>query len=350
MTATPSAMEARPTWKLDTALFKTPPHQELRRAAAEHGIESESLRLERTVEEARVGDTVSALVTLIEPRETRQWLVELALAEIVRDRSAEARAPLVLHSMTGREIVFDTGEARVATRTLGPLSMAAAQETFGSSVRIEGGTAVVNHEFLALGFDGACRAMSKLKRARLEGRLGEEEKFAFGVRPFGDDARAVGRAIAERAGLTAEDERAFAATFPALTTYVDLVSRTKGLSDILQVVVERPSWWAIVRRFGRMEWSVRFESGSVEVLEPVRVGLPPGISAHQLPFTLLVNERPVLECMLLVVPAHPPLLTSAGIVGLVARRPGNDERRLVVRVLSARRGDAAPAVVDTTGG
>jgi hypothetical protein len=343
-------MEARPTWKLDTALFKTPPHQELRRAAAEHGIETESLRLERTFEEARIGDTVSALVTLIEPRETRQWLVELALAEFVRDGSANARVPLVLHSMTGREMTFDAGEARVRTRTLGPLAMAAAQETIGSPVRIEGATAVVNHEFLALGFDGACRAMSKLKRARLEGTLGEDEKFAFGVRPFGEDERAAGRAIAERAGLTAEDERAFAATFPALTTYVDLVSRTKGLSDILEVVVERPSWWSIVRRFGRMEWSVRFESGSVEVLEPVRLGLPSGISAHQLPFTLLVNERPVLECMLLVVPAHPPLLTSAGIVGLVARRPGDDERRLVVRVLSARRGDEATVAVGAAEG
>ncbi|MGH8019873.1 MAG: hypothetical protein ACREIA_16660 [Opitutaceae bacterium] len=323
--------------RLDTALFKTPPHSLLAAAASDLGIETSSFELVRTPDEPRIGDSVTGLVTLIEPRQTRQWMVELKIGALDVEENKPPE-PLTLYSSSGNEFSFESANAAVDVRTLGPLAVSGKRND-GALDKVTEARAVVNREFLALGFDRACRTVIRLKEARQAGRIEANERFGFAVEPYEPEEIAVGKDIVERAGLTSEDERAFAATFPALMTYVQLVRQTKGLSGILEAVVERPSIWSIILRFGRITWNLRFESAWVEPVDPVILGLPRGTPTHQLPFTLLLNDQPALDCMLVVLPPNPPMLTSAGIVGLMARRPESDERLLVIRVLAARRGE-----------
>ncbi len=330
--------EPQPPRRLDTALFKTPPHSILAAAAQTAGIEMSRFDFERSSEAPRIGDSVTGLVTLIEPRGTRQWVVGLRI-DALEVEEKEPPKPLTLYSSSGEEFSFESANAAVDVRTLGPLVVSGRREVDPLD-KVTEARAVVNREFLALGFDRACRTVVQLKQAREEGRIGKDERFGFAVEPYEPEEIAIGRDIVERAGLTHEDERAFAATFPALMTYVQLVTQTRGLSGILEAVVEKPSIWSIIRRFGRITWSLRFESAWVETVDPVVLGLPGGTPTHQLPFTLMLNEQPALDCILVVLPPNPPMLTSAGIAGLMARRPGSDERQLVIRVLATRRGKA----------
>ena len=323
-------------WRLDTAVFATAPEVTLAKVANAAGVETSRFDLPGEGGAPRVGDSVAGLVTLIEPEQTRQWIVGLKIGEV--DVVEETLPPsLTLFSSSGAEMRFESAHAAVDVRTLGPVDLSAPPGG-DESVRITDARAVVNREFLALGFDRASQTIIRLKKARDDGRIRKDERISFSERPFKPGEIARGRDIIARAGLSVEDERAFAATFPALMTYVRLVTQTQGLSQILEAVVRKPSLWSVIWRFGRVTWNLRFESASVMALDPLEVGLPEATPVFQLPFTLMLNDQPALECTLIVAPPHPPLLTSAGIVGLAGRRPGSDERRLIIRLFSARRG------------
>lgn len=330
----PAAAAPAP-WQLDADLLLTPAIPTIAGAARSRGIPTQGIEAGVASAEPQEGDAVSALVTLVESAKRRQWIVYLRLGDVSPEDGSTAPEN-VLYTSSGRTFRFGTHLVPVEVETLGPVRSEDTTQDVGG-VRGSSARAIVNAEFLGLGFDRACVAVGKLKSARDAGRVSQEEHFSCSAEPYDAESIRAGADVVRRAGLTAEDERAFAATVPALMAYVDLVNRTRGLREILFAIAERPSIWSIVRRFG-IEWSLSFKSSGVAEVDPVSVGLPEGLRTHQLPFVLLLNEHPALECVLLVVHPRPPLLTSAGIVGLTARRPGDDTRRLVIRLLAARRG------------
>lgn len=317
------------------SLFHTPSHPALLEAARRAGFPTEGIPVAEESGPPRPGDAVIALVTLTVPNQMRQWLVivEMSDPELARDPPP----PLTLYSSSGNNFQFESALAEVVVHTFGPLSLGQGSVPPGVDQAVKA-RAVVNREFLALGFDRACDTMFRLKAARRSGRVGKDELFGFSGERYDRAAVAEGRDIAARAGLSYEDERAFAATGPALTTYVQLVAQTEGLNRILQAVVERPSVWSVIRRFGRVNWNIRYFSEGVEPLPGEWMGLPADVRLRQLPFVLFLNAQPAMECLLVIAAPDPPLLSCAGIVGLLARRPGSEERLLAIRLLAARRG------------
>jgi hypothetical protein len=57
---------------------------------------------------------------------------------------------------------------------------------------------------------------------------------------------------------------------------------------------------------------------------------------YAFPFALQLSKKPALVCQLAVVAPAPPLLTSAGIVGLAAQRPDGKGPHLMIQLLAAR--------------
>ena len=62
---------------------------------------------------------------------------------------------------------------------------------------------------------------------------------------------------------------------------------------------------------------------------------------YAFPFVLQLSKKPALVCQLAVVAPAPPLLTSAGIVGLAAQRPDGKGPHLMICLLAAHVGPAS---------
>ncbi len=319
---------------LDRERFTTPPDARIVAEAHARGIRLDELVHPADRDHPEPGDAIAGLVSFFEDGRRRQWLVTMRFAAT---NPAEAAPPLTLHTSAGRAYTFRGAMATLGIATIGPVVVDPWPNRTGPAVREA--TAAINGEFLALGLADACRTVAKLRAARESGAIREDERFAFAFEPFPATAVEAGRSVAERAGLDEADERAFAAVSPALLAFSDLVARTPGLREVLMEVIRRPSLWSLLVRAGRVETGMHFHAKSVEVIDPLPLGLPGWMEAHQLAFTLFVNGQPALECALLVTAPRPPYLTSAGIVGLTARRPGDDSRRLVIRVVGATIGE-----------
>lgn len=65
----------------------------------------------------------------------------------------------------------------------------------------------------------------------------------------------------------------------------------------------------------------------------------PGV---RFPATLSANGEPALEMELFAVPAARPFHLAAGLVGLRAWAPGDDDNSVELRIVGARRPSAAP--------
>ena len=178
----------------------------------------------------------------------------------------------------------------------------------------------------------------RLRESKTKGGL------AYGPRPFGEKAMARGRELTNIIHLTVEEERALGGAGPALESYFTIVQQTEGLSDILFKLVDLPSMWSIARNKGV---DVNFHFGNKEIRErKVAAGNP---VAYEIPLALKLNGQAALQITIVATRPQPPLLTCAGITGLVATRPGAKDTWLAVQLLSAKRGPTATnAVVSTS--
>ena len=175
----------------------------------------------------------------------------------------------------------------------------------------------------------------RLRESKTRGGL------AYGPRPFGEKALARGRELTNIIHLTVEEERALGGAGPALESYFTIVQQTEGLSDILFKLVDLPSMWSIARNKGV---NANFQFGSKEIRKRHVAEADP--ATYEIPLALELNGQPALQITLVATRPHPPLLACAGIVGLVAARPGANDTYLVVQLLSAKR---APIATTNTG-
>ena len=290
--------------------------------------------------QARAGDTLTVLITLEEPGRTRQWLASLCVAELTEEeRARPAPAPLVMHSSTGAMHLFRGAPVALELVTHGPFE----QRTDGRN-RAPGAArrarTLVNAEHLALGLDRPCRAALRLAEVNRGRPESERGGIGLSTQPFPAEQVAAARATAEAAGVTVDDERAFAGLMPALAGFFSVAESTPGLREIMFEIVEKPSAWSLLKRGGRVEpfFSLNLEHVTVP---PPRAD---GREVYQLPVGLALNDRPALACTFEVTAPLPPLLTSAGIVTLTATPPVAEgetpPKRLVVQVAAARRAPA----------
>jgi hypothetical protein len=312
----------------------TEPCAALAGVARSHGIPLEGVVdqfSEGTV--VNPGDSVTALVTLVEKSRRTEWLLYLTANQ--QAPSTNKPSKMVMHSTTGRKFEFASTRVPVSVRTLGPYDASNPKRKLKSADK----TARVSLQqgYLALGLDNAAKAAMRLRESKTKGGL------AYGPRPFSEKEIARGRELTNIVHLTIEEERALGGAGPALESYFTIVQQTEGLSDILFKLVDLPSMWSIARNKGV---TANFQFGNKKIRErKVALGNP---AAYEIPLALELNGQAALHITIVATRPQPPLLACAGIMGLVATRPGAKDTWLAVQLLSAKRAPTATNTVVST--
>jgi hypothetical protein len=277
----------------------------------------------------RPGDTATALITMDEQGELTQWLLAFTVEDLT-DRERQT-APRVIHLYTSTGHEIDVGGHRVAlaVRIFGP-SRETDEPARSDWVRENRARLIVNADLLAVGLDHAMEVDQTLAAAiRANQRI-----VAFGDQPFPPDQVAVARRRAAEFGITERDERALVGLMPAQRSFLRIIVHTPGLAEVLLKVLD-VSWWSIVRHGGKVDISIT--SGGTDVrelaLSPWNIDRPGAARAE--PFFVVLDGRPALTYRLAAVPPRPPLVTTAGVIGIAAQRPDGTGPELMIQLLSA---------------
>ena len=311
----------------------TEPCAALAGVARSHGIPLEGVDQFSEGVVVNPGDSVTALITLVEKSRRTEWL--LYLNANLQAPSTNKPSKMVIHSTTGRKFEFESTRVPVLVRTLGPYDASNQKRKLKAADK----TARVSLQqgYLALGLDNAAKAAMRLRESKTRGGL------AYGPRPFGEKALARGRELTNIIHLTVEEERALGGAGPALESYFTIVQQTEGLSDILFKLIDLPSMWSIARNKGV---TANFQFGHKKIRErQVEAGGP---AVYEIPLALELNGQDALHITLVATRPQPPLLACAGIMGLVATRPGAKDTWLAVQLLSAKRSPVATNTVANT--
>jgi hypothetical protein len=127
--------------------------------------------------------------------------------------------------------------------------------------------------------------------------------------------------------------------------FLDIVRNTPGLQDILYQVMDKPSLIDVFRSGASSSIDFNFLGGGA-LADGQDIFWPD--TQHEdfsgMWFELVVFKKPVLILALNMVTPRPPLLATAGIVGIVACKPHPDQsdKFVVVRVLSSATVGAEP--------
>jgi hypothetical protein len=289
----------------------------------------------------RKGDSVTALVSHVDGGKTRQWVVFLKANPPEGADATKVPADLMMYSTSGRELRIPGQAGAVAIRVLGPFSEG---ENGAKKAKDRWSGTSVNQAYLALGLDRACEMVIRLQHLDIArpGDVPQGFGVGFGTQPFPSEKWEATRSVLDRMGGTEAEESALMGSFPALSTFLQIVSQTQGLDEVLRSVVEI-SWLSLLKNGGMVP--------AFQYLNPITAlpadawGLAPGEKCYAFKFQLNLNGKPALNCQMAVTAPRPPLLTSAGIVALAAQRPDGKGPLLLMQVIDARCG-AEPDVVN----
>lgn len=290
------------------------------------------------------GDKVVALVDHIDGKKHKQWLVLLA----ARDLTAEEKAlpPLQgvrLYTSTGHTYEYSGRLAAIATHCLGPYSIDGPSANIGQKAKDQRSGALVNNDYLGLGFDRSCRM--NLRLGEVAQSIAVREKRAVtmsinlssGPEPF-PPVGPIRNQDTDIFTPTESEERASAGVSLALMEFFNVAQRTPGLDAVLASVVDIP-WFSILSHGGRMP------EIKIEDLNPIRsLKSEEWSPLYAYPFLLHLNGKPALLCQLAVMAPKPPFLASAGIVGIAAQRPDGKGPQLSIRLIAARLAPEAAVV------
>lgn len=293
----------------------SPLRPEVAAYAAAQGIRTDGISAPAESATGAVGDAITAVITYFEGRQSRQWLTTFEIAASTDEERQRKYSSSSTFTVNGHVYTYSTTAGfPLAIRTAGPFlpgKRAPEGEEYARTV--------IGPEMLGLGLDRGVRALLPVMQTVAVNKRGGQ---------------------AELPVMTAEDERAFGGLFVALTFFFNSVQATPGLRDILWDVVDKPSLWSIAKNLG-IHAGLTFgdDLGPAETTGWARVEH----ALYRLPFMLNLNGTPALDCTLFVTTPKPPLLTSAGIVGMLAHTPGKPDRKLEIRVIAAYRASGAPA-------
>lgn len=292
--------------------------------------------LEMPVDRAGVlpGDSVTVLVSHTEGAKLSQWLIELVCVELnEKEKARPAVKPLVFFANTGTKIDLGGSRAAMAVRVIGPYKAGVPAKDAGREAKDLTQRVTVNADFLGLGFDRACESVLAVNNIRKANP--DLPRFQWKVRqiPFPPEETDANRELADRLGLTPERERGASGAVPALYEFFHIMSRTKGLEDVVKSVMDVP-WWALIKSGGKVKiqlWPQLNKAAELEDKEMAPRGQP-----YSLPFLLQINGKFALSGNLAVTRPRPPLLTCAGIYGVAAQSPDGKGPHLMMQLLSAR--------------
>ncbi|MFT3870284.1 MAG: hypothetical protein QM715_17690 [Nibricoccus sp.] len=314
------------------------PFSATRLAAERAGLALDGFAAPDKRSELIAGDTITAIVTLTESNSATQWIVQLKAVDLTaKEKQAPALSQWRLYTTTGREFDFAGKLAALEIRMIGPAKSnaptdeKAAQGAKDRKVRIQ-----VNSEYLRLGFDRACKAWLRVQQLKAHDALflKENHGWACNSRKFTAEELVKGKRDGELMGLTETEERAMAGTLPALVAFFGIALQTSELRDVLREVAEIP-WWQLVKHGGEpqinMMFLPQFGQGWPQVWR-----LPAGEGAWYFPVIFNLFDKPAVACRLAVTEPKPPLLTSAGIIGVAAQRPDGKGPHLMIQVIATR--------------
>lgn len=285
------------------------------------------------------GDGVTALVTLTDDDEFKQWLVRFEVAELTeKEMGMPPYKPVKLYATTGNVFEFTGTRAALSVAVLGPFDRAdERRERSPVGVTEKHARILIDSEFLALGFHRMAAAQLRLRKNL------SAAHFGFNYQPYTPEQIAEGKKDIDPEKFSLEDQRAFAASLPALMEFFRTVIHTPGLDDIAKRVIDIP-WWSVIRHGGK-NWDLNFDYKLASQLDSVLWGFPATTEAYSFPFVVYLFGKPAVACRLAVFEPRPPLCTTAGIVGLAAQKPDGHGAQLMIRLLASRSTSAVEAPV-----
>jgi hypothetical protein len=326
------------------------PSPSIRSAAEASKIILEGIEppLERTT--LSIGDQVTALVSLTEGTKVKQWAIALEAVEANEKEKQNRSQPMVFHTSTGHVLRFGSERAALAIRTLGPLTAADAGR-IAAAPPMKLARATVDIDFLALGLHQPAVMAESFRKARA-GKpelppQRPEEGLQIGMEPFPQEKVAASRKAAEAVGLTESNERSIIGSVLALVQFFQIASQTPGLQEVVKSVIDIP-WWSIIRSGGKMP-GINLNMMDVHRrLNAAPWGVRADLEVWTVGCVLKLNDQPALVCQLAVLEPRPPLLPSAGIIGLAAARPNGKGPVLTLQIVAARGAAPAPPRVEAT--
>lgn len=281
--------------------------------ASANNIPIEGLDLSTAGGPGRDGDRVTALVTLREGKSSRQWLTHFQVSTLTEKERAATKGTIVNLSTNGRVHRFSSAaNLPFEIRAVGPFTVDQKSPPADQHART-----LMSPDFLALGFDRHCRVM---------------------LRVIANPPKENGNPV----GLSEPDERVVVGMDPALSALFDVIEKTPGLREVLWAITDKPSAFSVIKRGGKITPSFALGMQSYEELQSYPGWSAPG-PIYRFSPGIAFNGQPALVCSLFVTSPRPPLLITAGVIGLVAERPGKDDRHLDIRILATHRGPAQPA-------
>ena len=132
--------------------------------------------------------------------------------------------------------------------------------------------------------------------------------------------------------LSSEQAHDIGLSVMSLRALMTIVESDRQLSELLQRVARRPSLASIISNFG-VEIGIEAELHNAQ-----RIAVPEvaGAEAWRVPLVIRANGEPAVLVLAEVVTPRSPWNLSAGVVRLTARRPGDEEARLVMQAIAVR--------------
>lgn len=316
------------------------PFDALRAAATAGGIPLENIDPPVSGSAVSPGDCMTALLTLHKKgRLPMQWLVCFQATNGAKQVAREETSPMVMYTSTGNKFEFARSLVGLRVRTIGPFAGPEVphQPVFQDKCALLS----VNKDYLSIGFDRGAAAAFRWDNFNPKQDADDfMRSFSFGHAPFGSSQVDYDRKLAARLSVTPEEERSVVGWIPALTSYFDTVQQTPNLRSILMEVMDKPSFWSVVRNLG-VTASMGLSYDNVGPLSPAVQGFPSSTPIYSLSAVVNINDRQALNLTMIAAAPRPPLLICGGIVGLLAENPEDADNYLTVRVVSAHCGSGA---------
>jgi hypothetical protein len=235
---------------------------------------------------------------------------------------------MVIYNSFGNKFEFPSFPTPVTLRTVGPF----VDDKKAPKLHDDTASFKLDKGYLSLGLDSAAAAIA---RNRNDGSK-RHGMFASGTQSFSAEEIKKSKESAVDWKVTPEEERALGGSYPALVSYFDVVQHTQGLEDLVMKVIERPSLFSLAMNLGIRSVGFSWLGARLSSAPASAWGMSDAVPIYEIPMTLMLNEHPSLNITMIVTTPRPPLLTSAGILGVIAEKPGKKEPSLVIRIIGAR--------------
>jgi hypothetical protein len=299
--------------------------------ASSHGIPLEAIAVPVEGAVPQKGDEVVILLDLEKGGTTEQWLVRVETDDLTKKEQTMKPWPDdVIHTSTGLHLHYANTPAALRVELTGPFSAGSARQP-GAPAQAR---SLVSREYLDLGIAQFCRSALQIV-PRLNAAAITDFVYSGGTSTPSAEAVARGKKTAAAFGLTSGEERLFFSVYFALQTFFSAAMAIPGNQHVLEQVIQKPSVWSVVRHFG-VHTALSFNWQDVQVEPEGKAAVPRPV--YLLPVRLSLNNVLAVRASLAVTEPRPPLQAGAGILAICAEHPTATDRRLFIRVLSARRG------------